>query len=178
MTVTLTTNLGLRKDSSLTADAKYNLDVIDTLGGKITIAVGGATKLRASGNIVIEPDCTDSGVGGSGAGIGNLTLGAASNKIATLTVYATTIDFQGTAPTSLGLASKNVLIGSAGGVATATDTNALGDIEATTTGGLAYKALSVTGADIANSTITYGKLALSGDIVTADVSNSDAIAWS
>lgn len=58
------------------------------------------------------------------------------------------------------LASQNVFIGNGSNVATATDTSALGDISATTTGGLEIKAGVIVNADInASAAIAFSKLA-------------------
>ena len=76
MSYTTTPNLGLRVDTALSADSKYNLNRIDTLAATISLAIGGASKLRAATDIILEPDCSDSGVGGTAtSGVGSVYIG-------------------------------------------------------------------------------------------------------
>ena len=80
---------------------------------------------------------------------------------------------------STSLASGRVLIGSVGGLATAVDTGALGDISADTTNGLQIKAGVIVNADVnALAGIVYSKLNLAGGIVNADINVSAAIVYS
>lgn len=72
MATTLTTNLKLRVADNLTADAKFNLNRIDTLGGLFQTDNTGQGALRALGNITVEPNSSD--LGGSGAG-GTISFG-------------------------------------------------------------------------------------------------------
>jgi len=76
MATTLTRYLKLKVADDLSADAKYNLNRLDTLGGisGATFSVDSTDNLnvRSRGNIVIEPQSPD--VGGSGVG-GSIQLG-------------------------------------------------------------------------------------------------------
>lgn len=77
------------------------------------------------------------------------------------------------------LNAQYVLIGNGSNIATAVDTVSLGDIEASTAGGLFIKAGAIVNADInAGAAIAYSKLNLAGSIVNADINASAAIAYS
>lgn len=68
MATTYTRNLKLRINSNLTADAKYNLERIDTIGGSFLVDSTDTLSIRSKTDIVIEPESPDvdgSGVGGS-----------------------------------------------------------------------------------------------------------------
>lgn len=80
---------------------------------------------------------------------------------------------------STSLADGRVWIGNSGGVATAVDTAAVGDIDADSVAGLTIKSGTIIDADINSSAaIAYSKLALVGSVVNADISSSAAIAYS
>lgn len=80
---------------------------------------------------------------------------------------------------STALASGRVNVGSAGGVATAVDTGAVGDIVADSITGLNIKAGIIVNADInVGAAIVYSKLALALSIVNGDIANGAAIAYS
>jgi hypothetical protein len=76
MATTLTRYLKLKVADDLSADAKYNLNRLDSLGGisGATFSVDSTDNLnvRSRGNIIIEPQSPD--VGGSGVG-GSIQLG-------------------------------------------------------------------------------------------------------
>lgn len=75
MAVVLTPNLKLRVDTNLTANAKYNLYQIDTLGLTYVIDNSGDVRIRAAQNIVLQPE--DTSVGGTGGGSVDLASQAA-----------------------------------------------------------------------------------------------------
>lgn len=78
MSVTLSRNLRLRIDSNLTASARYNLEVLDSLGGTFQVDSLDTTQIRARGDITIEPAAQE--VGGTGTG-GVVSLGIPGNQI-------------------------------------------------------------------------------------------------
>jgi hypothetical protein len=151
-TTTYTPNLRLKISSDLSADAKYNLGVIDYMAGKLDIAVSGDTKLRSSTHITIEAD-SPSVAGGTGTGQGNLTVGASNNKINYVSFYATTVDYHGAPLLNVALPEKNISIGDTSGISTNVDTSVLGDIEASTTDGLQIKAGVVGDTEISDVTM-------------------------
>ncbi len=74
------------------------------------------------------------------------------------------------------LPENRIDIGAADGTRTQTNTSSVGDILASTAGGLTYKAGSIADADVSGSAaIAYTKLALTGAIVDADISVSAGI---
>lgn len=81
--------------------------------------------------------------------------------------------------TATALVSGYVDVGSASNVRTQVDTASVGDIAATTAGGLAIKPGVIVNADVhASAAIAYSKLALTGLVVNADIGASAAIALS
>jgi hypothetical protein len=93
MATTLTRYLKLKVADDLSADAKYNLNRLDTLGGisGATFGVDSADNLniRTRGDITIEPASDD--VGGTGNG-GTITLGTTEHN--DLEVIAKTASFK------------------------------------------------------------------------------------
>lgn len=83
---TLTNNLKLRLDSNLTANAKYNLQRIDSLAGITSIDQEDDVNIRSVANIQLRPE--DASVGGSGVG-GQVILGESSQPLELLTIYTT-----------------------------------------------------------------------------------------
>lgn len=73
MATTLTRNLKLRVNSNLTADAKYNLERIDTLGSTFIVDSTDTLRIRSRTNILLEPDSSD--LGGNSSG-GTISLGS------------------------------------------------------------------------------------------------------
>lgn len=93
MATSYTRNLSLRVDSSLSADAKFNLNKIDTLGGVLLTDSAENISLKSAADVVIEPQSAD--VGGTGlAGDGNVSIGTTTHTIGTLTSYATIINLK------------------------------------------------------------------------------------
>lgn len=78
MAYTLSRNLRLRLDSNLTANAAYNLGVLDTLGGTFIVDSTDTLQLRSRGDIQIAPESAD--LGGSGTG-GTVTIGTTDQPI-------------------------------------------------------------------------------------------------
>lgn len=99
MATTLTRNLKLRIDSNLTANSKYNLEKLDTLGSTFLVDTQNNLLLRSITNIVIEPNSAD--LGGSGTG-GDVSIGTASHSLANLNIYASSLNIS----TVLGLADQ------------------------------------------------------------------------
>jgi len=92
MAVTLTRNLKLRVNSNLTADAIYNLNRIDALGGTFLVDTTSELKLRSKSNIQIEPESAD--LGGSGIG-GLLDLGTSAHLLDNINLWATKVNLTG-----------------------------------------------------------------------------------
>jgi hypothetical protein len=136
--ITITPNLQLKVDSTLSADAKYNLSRIDTLAGKVSVAINGDTKLRSSTNIVIEADSAEVS-GGTGRGVGTLSLGTPSNKLSVLTINATGINFGDATVYNFKLNSDKLLIGNSSNRAVELNTAVTGDILATEAAALTIK---------------------------------------
>lgn len=84
MAFTLTPNLGLRLDSNLTANAKYNLQTLDTIGGIVTVDSTGTTRMR--GRLGLAFTANDASVGGSGTG-GTVTFGTQAQPLTSFTVW-------------------------------------------------------------------------------------------
>lgn len=89
MATTYTRNLKLRLDSNLTANAKYNLERLDTLGATFTVDTTDGLQLAAVTDIVIEPE--SSNIGGSGTG-GTVSIGTPSHIIDSFNVYSNTFN--------------------------------------------------------------------------------------
>lgn len=87
-TTTLTTNLKLRISSDLTADSRYNLQRLDSLGSIYQIDTTETAKVRSQTNIILQPNDPD--IGGSGSG-GTVQFGTADQPLATLQIYSSSI---------------------------------------------------------------------------------------
>lgn len=92
MATTLTTNLKLRVSSDLTADSIYNLNKIDTLGAFNKSDTLGNLLLKATANIIIQPNSAD--LGGTGSG-GSVKIGEPGNLISSLDVYSSILSLSG-----------------------------------------------------------------------------------
>ncbi len=176
-TTTYTTNLRLKVSSDLTADAKYNLGVLDTIGAKLTIGINGDTKLRSSTDIVIEPECPEV-AGGHGDSTGNVSIGTASNLVDNLDLYATRIDMHGAQLNNMGLDEYNIYIGDSSNQSQEVNTLIVGDISASIVTGLQIKAgavgdLEISDVDMTKVTGLQAALDLKADITYVD--SSDAI---
>lgn len=84
MATTLTRNLKLRINSNLTADSKYNLERLDTLGSTFIVDTTDELDIRSKGNITVEPESAD--IGGSGVG-GILNLGTQSHSLDQINLF-------------------------------------------------------------------------------------------
>lgn len=85
MAFTLSRNLRLRLDSNLTANSRYNLERIDSLGAAVVVDSTDNVNIRSRGDITIEPESPD--IGGSGVG-GTVTVGTSSHSLSSFVVYA------------------------------------------------------------------------------------------
>lgn len=83
-------NLRLRIDSNLTANAIYNLERIDTLGGVFQIDTTDTVQVRSRGDVVIEPNSAV--IGGAGVN-GSVQIGTSGHTISNLLVYADSVEF-------------------------------------------------------------------------------------
>jgi hypothetical protein len=92
MAYTLSTNLKLRLDSNLTANAKYNLERIDDLGGLTTLTTSGTLQIRAKSNL--ELSANDPAVGGVGSG-GSVSIASPGAPLDTFRVNADNIILSG-----------------------------------------------------------------------------------
>jgi len=91
-TTTLTRNLKLRISSDLTADSKYNLNKLDSLGSIYQIDTNDVAKIRSKSDIQILPN--DSDIGGSGTG-GTVSFGSIDQPLSNLSFYADAVSFSG-----------------------------------------------------------------------------------
>lgn len=94
MTTSLSRNLKLRINSNLTADARYNLERLDLLGGTFVNDTTDTLRIRSQGDITIEPEAAD--IGGSGTG-GSLSIGTSDHLLTSFSVYASTLNLSGAA---------------------------------------------------------------------------------
>ena len=91
-TTTLSSNLKLRISSDLTADARYNLERLDSLGSIYQIDTNQVAKVRSQTNILIQPNDPD--IGGIGSG-GNVQIGTSDQTISSFSVFADSISLTG-----------------------------------------------------------------------------------
>lgn len=89
MATTFTRNLRLKIDSNLTANAKYNLERIDTLGSTFLVDSTDTLKVRSKTDILIQPQSAD--LGGSPGSGGTVNIGQNGQSISALNLFATTI---------------------------------------------------------------------------------------
>lgn len=92
MAISLTPNLGLRVDSTLTATAKYNLARLDQLGASLYLDATGTIHIRASEGVSIRPN--DASAGGSGVG-GTISIAVPAQPATSITAHADTFDMTG-----------------------------------------------------------------------------------
>lgn len=85
MAFTLSRNLKLRIDSNLTANSKYNLEKIDTLGSTFLVDTTDTLNIRSRTDILIEPESAD--LGGASSG-GTVSIGTASHLLTEVDVFA------------------------------------------------------------------------------------------
>ncbi len=122
-TTTLTNNLKLRISSDLTADSKYNLQRLDSLGSIYQVDTNQTAKVRSQTNIIVQPNDPDIGGGGSG---GTVQIGTTDQPISTFQVFADSVSLSA----SLSLTdqatggSKNLNIGYKSDISGAVDTTA------------------------------------------------------
>lgn len=90
MAITLSRYLRLKIDSNLTANARYNLERIDTLGSVLIVDSANQLNIRSESDITIEPNSAD--VGGTGTD-GSVSIGSSTHEISSLNVYASTVNF-------------------------------------------------------------------------------------
>lgn len=86
MATSFTRNLRLKIDSNLTANAKYNLERIDTLGSTFLVDSTDTLKVRSKTNILIEPQSAD--LGGTSAPGGTVSIGSSGFDIDLLSINA------------------------------------------------------------------------------------------
>lgn len=91
MAYTLSRNLRLRLDSNLTANARFNLETLDSLGGTFIVDSTDTLQIRSRGDIAIAPESAD--LGGSGTG-GTVSIGSVDQPV-TLSVFTGTLNYSG-----------------------------------------------------------------------------------
>ncbi len=89
MASTLTRNLKLRLSSTLTADARYNLERIDLLGATFLTDSTDSLNIRSRNDIHIEPDSAD--LGGNATG-GTVSIGTEDHPLAAINLFATALN--------------------------------------------------------------------------------------
>lgn len=87
-TTSLTSNLKLRISSDLTADSRYNLLRLDSLGSIYQIDTNSIAKVRSKTDILIQPNDPD--IGGIGSG-GTVQFGTTDQPIENFTINATSV---------------------------------------------------------------------------------------
>lgn len=92
MAYTLSPNLRLRLDSNLTANAQYNLLVLDAQASTVQTDSNGNTLVRGKSSVIITAN--DASVEGSGVG-GTIQLGQASQPLTNLLIYANSLGLSG-----------------------------------------------------------------------------------
>lgn len=85
MATTYTANLKLRLRDDLSADARYNLERLDLLGGTFLVDTTDELRLRSRSDILLEPESAE--LSGAGTG-GTVRVGTPSHKDGTLQVNA------------------------------------------------------------------------------------------
>lgn len=88
MATTLTRNLKLKVDSNLTANAKYNLERLDSLGGIYLNDATETVQIRSITDISLLPN--NASIGGSGTG-GTIRLGQASQLLDAIELNANSV---------------------------------------------------------------------------------------
>ena len=179
MATTLTPYLGLRVDSTLTPNAIYNLNRIDSLAGRLTLALNGNTTLQSSADIVISARTSLNTVHANGT----ITLDAGSlqsldttstininarninlntddstldNVVKKITLNAPIIDFKGAQLNHLSLPEAEFYIGGADGYAH--PQSITGDITIDSNGVVDISPNAVHSTDILDGAITTSKL--------------------
>lgn len=89
---TLSRNLKLRLDSTLTANALYNLQKLDLLGSTFLVDTTESLNIRSRTDISIEPNSAD--LGGSGTG-GSVSIGNSAHSLASLNIYSSSVSLSG-----------------------------------------------------------------------------------
>jgi hypothetical protein len=92
MAFSLSTNLKLRLDSNLTANAKYNLLKLDELGGVYSIDNSGTVRVRSKMGLLFSAN--DAALGGLGEG-GTVSFGAPGNRLSEFSIHADKVSFDG-----------------------------------------------------------------------------------
>lgn len=93
MADSLTPNLKLRVSDDLTADAKYNLNRIDSLASATKVENNGNLRVRSIRDIIITPESQD--LGGNGTG-GTVSVGESGVEISVFEIFAELADFNDT----------------------------------------------------------------------------------
>ena len=92
MATTLTSNLRLRLDSNLTANARYNLLRIDALGAVFNLDNTDNVVIRSAEGIIFRPNDTTSG--GTGTG-GTIQFGSPGQPVSSVSFNADAVDIGG-----------------------------------------------------------------------------------
>lgn len=186
MAETLTRYLKLKVADDLSADAKYNLQRIDSLGATTITSVQDDLLLRSRGDVIIEPESAD--IGGLGNSSGTLQIGTPNNK-AEVSGYTSSFSIRSalsllTAASDankVSLAVDSAQVGAytislltTGNAALTVPPGTDEIVTKTATQTLSNKSLS--GTDNTFSNISYPSLLLTGSIINADIKDDAAIA--
>ena len=87
--ISFSRNLKLRISSDLTADAKYNLEKIDTLASLYQVDSTEAAKVRSKTSITLSPNNSD--IGGSGSG-GTINFGDSNQTVSEINFYSSALN--------------------------------------------------------------------------------------
>lgn len=92
MARTLTTNLKLILDETITASARYNLQRLDSLGETFIITENANVEIRAENNIILRPNASEAGGTGSG---GQLNISTLTQPLDLFQIYSTAVKVSG-----------------------------------------------------------------------------------
>lgn len=93
MATRYTTNLRLRIEDGLTADAIYNLQRLDELGAVFKLSTSSTVELSSAEDVLIQPN--NPAAGGSGVG-GLVRVGSQAQPADQINLYATEVNFSAT----------------------------------------------------------------------------------
>ena len=160
MATTLTPNLGLRVDSGLTANSKYNLNKIDTLGSSLTTDATATVVFRSKEDLIFRPH--DASIGGDGLG-GAISFGAAGQPLSSFNLFVDELSLDGV----LSLADQ------ATGGDSSLSLSYVSDLDTSLDAGANYVlAIDVGGAD--RELVLGGNFTLSGDV---SITSSSPTVW-
>lgn len=107
MAVTLTPNLKLKVDSTLSANSRFNLYKIDDLASLYQVNANSVARIRSRTDIVLQPQDPD--IGGTGAG-GSVSIGTVDQPVTDVNICATSINVDAPFTSNSDLATTGSLL--------------------------------------------------------------------